>query len=159
MTVNHNAKPKPNHNFEPAKTPMISKESTYCGSKSDFYKKSWPNYAALVVQIRLTSSEIDSNLYEMFEIPKYVFTFKPRVICTYKVVYYFLSLWMFLFRGAILVSASQKKPVLTLIKWKMGFLFNENPKPRSQHYHTTKIQQCVKYGLIPTNFAMSKVIP
>ena len=41
----------------------------------------------------------------------------------------------------------------------MGFLFNKNPKPRTQHYSTTKIHQCAKYGLIPTIFAMLKVIP
>ena len=93
----------------------------------------------LVVQIRIISSKIGKNLSEMFEIPKYVFISKPRVKCTYKVVYYFLSICMFLFWWSILVAASQKKTVWTLKNKKMGFLFNENPKPFGQYYYTTKI--------------------
>ena len=46
-----------------------------------------------------------------------------------------------------------------LIRWYTIFLFNENPKPLSQYYSTTKIHQCVKYCLIPTFFAMLNVIP
>ena len=137
----------------------ISTESTYCESKNDFFKKSWPNYAVLVVQIIPTSSEIGRILYCEFAVAKYVFMSKPRVITTYIMVYYFPSHWMFLFRWAVLVPASQKQPVLTLKKWKMCFLLNKNPKPRTQHYSTTKIQQCAKFGLIPTIFAMSRVIP
>ena len=141
------------------KASKISKESIYFGSKIDFFKKSWPNYEALVVQIRPISSEIGRNLSEMFEIPKYVFISKPKVKCTYKMLYYFLSICLFLFRWAVLLAASQKKACFDTKKWKMGFLFNENPKPLSQYYSTTKVHQSVKYCLIPTFFAMLNVIP
>ena len=105
------------------KPSKISKESIHCGSKSDFCKKNHDqNYATVVVQIRPTSNEICRNFYKMLEISKNVFIFKPRVICTYKVMYYFLYLWMFLYRWAVLVAASQKKPVLTL-KMENGFFY------------------------------------
>ena len=41
----------------------------------------------------------------------------------------------------------------------MGFFLNENPKPLSQYYSTTKIHQYVKYCLIQTFFAMLNFIP
>ena len=57
------------------------------------------------------------------------------------------------------VDASQNNSVSTQKKWKIGFLLKENPKPLIQHYSTSKIHECVKYGLIPTNYAMLKAIP
>ena len=91
-----------------------------------FFKKSWPNYAVLVVQIMPTSNEIGKILYCEFAVAKYVFMSKPRVIYTYIMVYYFPSHWTFLFRWAVLVPASQKQPVLTL---KMENVFFIQQKP------------------------------
>ena len=87
---------------------------------------------------RPTSSEIGRNL---FKILKYLSMFlypNPglNALITWSTIFYLFGcssvdepFWYLL----------HKKSLFDIKKMKMGFLFNENPKPLSQYYSTTKI--------------------
>ena len=53
-----------------------------------------------------------------------------------------------------MVGPSQKKPFLTLRKWKMVFLFNKKKTSFVNIVRDSKMHVCVEYGPIQTNYAM-----
>ena len=57
-----------------------------CAPKNDFFKKSWVNYEATVVQIWLGSNRIGINLSFWWEVYRYLFKHKHLVICALHMV-------------------------------------------------------------------------
>jgi hypothetical protein len=92
--------------------------------KNDFWKKSWANYKAPVVQIWPASKWIGRILsflrggYKTFSKQKTV-----ELCIIYGIMFY--KIWLFNFSNIFLVDTSQKIPIFTLIKWKMVFLCNK----------------------------------
>ena len=75
----------------------ISDEIDSCVTKNDFFKKSWANYEAVVVQIWPGSTWIGRYLSFLWEVYIALLKYKNLVICALNMVQYFYKLLWFKF--------------------------------------------------------------
>jgi hypothetical protein len=61
--------------------------------------------------------------------------------------------------GAILIVASQKTPIMALQKWKTRFTWNKTKNDLYDVPRHPKGHMRVRYGLVPTNYAMIRTVP
>jgi hypothetical protein len=106
------------------------------------------------VQNHTCSSEIGRNLREIQKIPPKPCATKWELICVSPGCLLFMWGVFPSFRYRISVAASQKNPISALWKWKKHFLWDEMKIslcgiPLHPKGHTR-----VRYGLVPTNYAM-----
>ena len=122
--------------------------------RNDFYKKSWANYEAPVVQIWPGFSWIDGNLSFWQGVDGNHFTHNHLVICTSNVVSYFTKMvwsqfatyfWYVLHKNTHFSHSENEKWIFCVIKLKSLF---------GNIVLHSKIHSCAQYRHIWTNYVM-----
>jgi hypothetical protein len=131
----------------------ISDEIDSFVRRNEFWKKTWVNYEAPVVQIWPVSSWIDR--YLSFLRGGYI-TFSMQTTGELWIKHDIISckIWFFYFCNIFLVDASQKNPFFALKKWKMSFFTTKIKTPRINIVCYPKMHTCAHYEVVWTNYAV-----